>query len=396
MGSKGNKKFSLSSRLDELLAQANIKRALVSAKLAVVFETFSLFSVYPEQLPWLKLAIAASVIASICLLAVVEVRSRIPSLSLAQQRRLYFGYWLTVMLTMTPYFYIDAAFMNVPLNSAIFYALLVISSVLTRREIFVVFPVCCAYICGAQAIFGAPASLVLASAVICAGAMTLACAMHRCFIDMTRKLQTESETDQLTGLLNKRAGMARMGALHSLCKRMGKRYAVYFIDIDYFKNYNDTYGHMKGDVVLTSVAQCMSRCFTRDTDVVCRLGGEEFAIMIADASAETACKLAGRLTAAIESLNIKSGKNAAYDSLSVSIGVTMNDFTSTEGSESEVIKKLLAKADDQLYIAKRAGRGCTSMNGLILHRCKERADNAQAVDKPVRPREAMERMETVS
>ena len=130
-------------------------------------------------------------------------------------------------------------------------------------------------------IAGADFWYILRAVVGISGAgVLLSYSLHSGYLDVIQSLRVESDQDDLTKLYNRKAGLVRMGSLLALCKRMSRTAAAYYIDIDYFKSYNDTYGHLAGDHALIDVSSCIRRCFARETDVLCRMGGEEFAVLI--------------------------------------------------------------------------------------------------------------------
>lgn len=155
----------------------------------------------------------------------------------------------------------------------------------------------------------------------------------------------EGATDPLTGLGNRRAfdaALAHASALHGL---WGQRVCLLLIDVDLLKGLNDRHGHAAGDAALQRVGAQLARIFLRRTDVVARIGGDEFAVLLRDAGADDAARLAERLVAAVAST-----MHAVPVPISVSVGVAAlhGDETATEW---------YARADTALYEAKAAGRG---------------------------------------
>ncbi|MGH8595493.1 MAG: GGDEF domain-containing protein, partial [Gammaproteobacteria bacterium] len=122
--------------------------------------------------------------------------------------------------------------------------------------------------------------------------------------------------------------------------------SLIMIDVDYFKSVNDTHGHVAGDAVLTAVAGAIVGC-TRDSDVVFRFGGEEFAVILTNTSAAGACLLAERIRASISDLTLDA--NGGGVKVTVSLGVAQ-----LLPAESKF--DLLQRADSLLYRAKIRGR----------------------------------------
>lgn len=166
-----------------------------------------------------------------------------------------------------------------------------------------------------------------------------------------KKLETASITDALTELFNRRYFNLVYNRELTRCIREKKSLAFMMLDIDYFKGYNDTYGHLQGDASLKSVANAMKKTLKRPGDYLFRLGGEEFGVLIADIDEEKAYHMAEKLRQNILSLGIEHKANKANKYLSISIGV-INLFPNQTSDPEEIIQK----ADENLYQAKTQGR----------------------------------------
>ncbi len=161
------------------------------------------------------------------------------------------------------------------------------------------------------------------------------------------RLHHVATTDELTGLLNRRAAIARLQELWSLAARHNRPLAVILLDIDRFKHINDSHGHDAGDAVLRRVAATLRRS-TRFGESVCRVGGDEFLVLCPDATADMAAAVAGRLRKSVAAQRIR---HAGVDlSVTISLGVA------ERGPASATADDLLKAADEALYAAKRAGR----------------------------------------
>jgi len=164
------------------------------------------------------------------------------------------------------------------------------------------------------------------------------------------KLQALVRIDDLTKLLNRRALDNALDDLWSRSRRGDGIFSILFIDVDYFKFYNDTYGHQKGDEVLTAVARAISEQLPRSSDIAARYGGEEFIVVLAETDADGALFVGEKIRSAIEALNIAHSKSQS-GSISVSIGAAVYD---SEIHDS--INAVLNAADSALYKAKGSGR----------------------------------------
>jgi len=161
------------------------------------------------------------------------------------------------------------------------------------------------------------------------------------------RLQTMALTDVLTGLNNRRQVMERLDEEFQRAVRLGESICLISIDIDHFKRINDTYGHPFGDLVLKSVADRM-QSGVRPYDIVGRVGGEEFIIVVPSSPSDEAVSLAERIIAAISRETITEGK--------VQVTVTVSAGVAVISPNDTGIDDLLRRADRALYQAKAEGR----------------------------------------
>ncbi|MBE9563733.1 MAG: diguanylate cyclase, partial [Proteobacteria bacterium] len=168
------------------------------------------------------------------------------------------------------------------------------------------------------------------------------------------ELELLSKTDALTKIANRRAYEERLLREIDSTRRSHTMLALLMIDIDYFKPFNDNYGHDSGDLALSRVAGAIKDSLPRATDLAARFGGEEFIVLLPTTGAEGAYKVAERIRANVKALAITHEFSQVMDSVTVSIGIS----SLTGDSLNEV--DLLKQADDALYESKRAGRNrCT-------------------------------------
>ncbi|WP_158638101.1 GGDEF domain-containing protein [Shewanella donghaensis] len=161
------------------------------------------------------------------------------------------------------------------------------------------------------------------------------------------QFRKQAQVDSLTGIFNRGTGQEQAENEFIQVQARGGEYSVLVMDLDFFKNINDSYGHATGDWVLKKVAEILTT-ESRDTDIVCRMGGEEFAIFMPFLPKATAVELAERIRSEIESMNTRfSGHEFA---VTASFGVS--EITSNDLS----VDPLLKKADVELYRAKSEGR----------------------------------------
>jgi len=169
--------------------------------------------------------------------------------------------------------------------------------------------------------------------------------------DLRRQLHREAVTDPLTGLYNRRFLMERLRSEVDSLDRYGGVCSVIMLDLDYFKRYNDTYGHVAGDEVLGELADVCRR-EARDADVVARYGGEEFTVVLPDTAWREAVEAAERIRQAVESTAFEHEQVLPRGSLTVSLGVA--GYPEHAGTAD----RLIQMADRALYRAKEAGRNC--------------------------------------
>lgn len=166
--------------------------------------------------------------------------------------------------------------------------------------------------------------------------------------DLVRRLKRLAAHDPLTGVLNRRAFQETAGETLSEQANQGSPVTIMMLDIDRFKNINDTYGHATGDLVLTVFADIVCTSL-RDGDVIGRLGGEEFGVLLPYCTKADGRNIAERIRKMVAATAIAI-PNGGDLSATVSIGIS-----SSEGSLSD-LNLLLSRADAALYSAKRAGR----------------------------------------
>jgi putative two-component system response regulator len=164
---------------------------------------------------------------------------------------------------------------------------------------------------------------------------------------LNQRLEKLAITDDLTGLYNRRQAMQRLEEQWTLGDRYSRAISIVTFDIDHFKQVNDTYGHSAGDAALRSVAQTLIEC-VRSSDIVCRIGGEEFLVLLPTQRAEEANFCAERCRQAVMAREIEFEGRKMRITLSAGVASRLPGMTQ--------FTELLREADEALYAAKRAGR----------------------------------------
>lgn len=177
--------------------------------------------------------------------------------------------------------------------------------------------------------------------------------------DAMAACMTESQTDALTSIANRRGLDHELVRAFAIRRRTGMTFSMLFIDIDHFKRVNDKHGHMVGDQLLKSLSRRLVSTF-RESDFVARFGGEEFVAILPQTTLEEACKAAERIRSIISSTTHSIGDLEIC--VTTSIGIKEVQLGETES-------ELIQRADKALYAAKNGGRDCSYYHdGVMCHR----------------------------
>jgi diguanylate cyclase (GGDEF)-like protein len=166
-----------------------------------------------------------------------------------------------------------------------------------------------------------------------------------------RDLFTKANVDALTGIYNRRYIENNLAQTMEFLSRSNSLLSVLMMDIDFFKRYNDTYGHDKGDLCLKAVAMALSRGVSRANDFVARYGGEEFLAVLPNTDETGARAIAEKLLDNVRDLEISHTGNEASPNVTVSIGVASGTVSFTQRQD-----EFLKRADEALYMSKQNGR----------------------------------------
>ncbi|NEQ40921.1 MAG: diguanylate cyclase [Okeania sp. SIO3I5] len=166
-----------------------------------------------------------------------------------------------------------------------------------------------------------------------------------------QQLQKVARLDGLTGIANRRYFDEYLEKEWRRLTRTKLPLSLILCDVDYFKYYNDYYGHLAGDDCLQKIAQTIKKTVKRSADLVARYGGEEFAIILPNTSGKNAEKVVELIRTAIHKLQINHSTSRVSKYVTMSMGIASVTPTKTESSQS-----LIAKADEALYNAKEKGR----------------------------------------
>lgn len=166
---------------------------------------------------------------------------------------------------------------------------------------------------------------------------------------LARKMDAMANSDPLTGVANRRYFATVSEEILEEVSRQHESLALILLDVDFFKRFNDRYGHQQGDECLVAVADCLSTSLREPTDVVARYGGEEFVILLYGADAEAAETVAKRIAGELALCAIPHADSTVSDQVTASQGIAL-------WRRGESIEALLVRADEALYRVKDGGR----------------------------------------
>lgn len=169
---------------------------------------------------------------------------------------------------------------------------------------------------------------------------------------LTDDLRNATMLDSLTQIANRRRFDERLTREWLRSARTNESISVLMVDVDHFKRFNDTYGHLAGDVCLMQVAEALRSSCQRPADLAARYGGEEFSILLPGVAMDGAQHVANRILKALKVLALPHANSPTAAHVTVSIGIGYFDRVLQSGNERE----LLAASDKALYAAKGAGR----------------------------------------
>lgn len=176
--------------------------------------------------------------------------------------------------------------------------------------------------------------------------------------EINRKLVDISLQDSLTNLANRRWFDQKITLEWGSAKLTQSDFSMLMIDVDFFKDYNDFYGHIAGDRCLQKIANILTEVMSRPTDFIARYGGEEFICILPNTDAAGARKISDEILSAVSDANIVHEKSTVHASITVSIGC----FT-TNGDASLGVGNIIEEVDKLLYLSKKRGRNCVTQNG---------------------------------
>lgn len=359
---------------NQFVKEINIRRISYTAAIFILMEILNLvFKTYSYKS---YIDTTTSIISMVILIVISVIYITIISIfynkiltSEKLTRFIYLSFWMIMIIAMKPFFITDimtAKELSVysPFNITIICLLLVIIPMFSFPELCSIYTEI--FICNLilTIMYNAPFIYTVYVFAICLFSFLISHFIQNQYINMIMRLNFEVRIDYLTGVMNRRGGIDKIHTIFELVKRQTGILVMYMIDIDYFKSYNDKFGHIEGDNVLKKVAQSITDTYGRVSDVVCRYGGEEFLVCSVIKNKHEAEQMAKKLLDNIQALKIEASNKTVSEYLTVSIGYVIyntepNDITTN-------VAKLIDYADKALYEAKNTGRNKISSNNYLI------------------------------
>jgi diguanylate cyclase (GGDEF)-like protein len=217
--------------------------------------------------------------------------------------------------------------------------------------------------------------------------------------EMNKALRKAAATDPLTGVANRRHFDEALQREWLRAQRTGAPLSLLMIDVDYFKQYNDFYGHLEGDQCLRAVARALARVVHRPADLLARYGGEEFSILLPDTHGRGGCSVARYALQEVRSAQLPHARSTINGQVSISVGVSAFEVFEHDNSGAlrrdllleprTAVTELLDAADQALYAAKKGGRNHARYLGISDRSKPERAFDLRSPESfpPVPARE---------
>jgi diguanylate cyclase (GGDEF)-like protein len=183
--------------------------------------------------------------------------------------------------------------------------------------------------------------------------VSMAVSRERKLRELAVELESQTLVDGLTGIANRRRFDLHLEDEFRRAKRNASPISLIMIDVDYFKNYNDHYGHQRGDECLMQIAATLGGALNRSRDLAARYGGEEFTVILPDTNEVGALQMAESMRAEVEAMMVEHAGSGIGQYVTISLGLsTLIPEIDTESGG------LIRAADRALYQAKRSGRNC--------------------------------------
>jgi diguanylate cyclase (GGDEF)-like protein len=182
---------------------------------------------------------------------------------------------------------------------------------------------------------------------------------ERDLLSTNDRLTVMASMDALSGLANRRGFQSRLDFEWFKTLETGEQLSLLMIDVDHFKLFNDTYGHLEGDTCLSRIGEVLAGIANQAKGFAARYGGEEFCLMLPNTGADTARTIAESVRAAVQVLALPHA-TSSYQTVTVSVGIAV-----TSPNETQHPMDLVEAADAALYAAKHGGRNAVVEHGFV-------------------------------
>lgn len=353
---KNARDFSEFGPIQKLVNEFNIKRILIVAAVMLVFITIDLFDIsrtYSDTLYFLSASILTVILVGYFIF--IRFFMKIDKYTNTQIRIVYLSFWILVSLAYLPINIGNAMIARTNLDGFLYLALLVVVPIFSLYESIAVYSVFLLNNIVPFIIYGVPASAYVFLLGLIVIGFVFSYIIQGQYLSVVTKSKEEVYTDYLTKISNRKGGLETMKTVFEMCRYHNKLFAVYMIDIDHFKDYNDKFGHVNGDKVLVEVANAIKRFFYQPSAVVFRMGGEEFTACCSVNSLLDAEENAKNLLKEVENLQLEAAYMRVSRYVTISVGYTI--YVPEEDKDLQVNEKMLIEqADKALYKAKSSGR----------------------------------------
>lgn len=345
-----------SKSLDEIICNWNINRILVLAVLSIVFQLANLLNpaIYYSDFQLKSVFVLLGLNILFLMFLIVIRLGNMAGITFKQW--VYLLFWYIFPLSLSSFYINDIKNNQFPINLFIVLILIAAYPILNRLQTAIIFSVPLALNIAFLFIYKPDINFIIYSAIGMVSALFIAATVHGKYLDVLAELSNSCTYDGLTNILNRHAGYQRAFNMLEMCKRNHQFFCVYMLDIDYFKEYNDTFGHQSGDNALKSVASCIKNTFARSQDIVCRFGGEEFLICCSNQNEDSFEMMAEALLDNIYDLKLEAGKKHISPYITASLGYTVFNTDKNYSFDDVTLDSLIKLADQALYKAKSLGR----------------------------------------
>ncbi|NLO47071.1 MAG: GGDEF domain-containing protein [Clostridiales bacterium] len=350
------KSVEFTPELMQYVHKLNIIRISFASAVVVLFQIFSV-GFAQDKPTHITASLTISIIGIAYFIGSI-ILSKGSIQKIKNSRLFQMSFWIVMLFAMIPYFARDIAFAVEsgyvkPINLTLYTIAVITFPVFTIAKLSTIFTLVFIVNISIALTRNAPLGFYVDTVLVSVVGLVTAIIFQYQNLLTICKLQLEIRIDGLTGILNRRAGIEKLETTFELCKRSLEPIAVFMVDVDFFKHYNDTFGHIKGDMALKNVSSAIKSVFARSTDMICRYDGEEFLISAA-CTEEEASKSAKMLLSTILGMQMKVPGNPISDVLTVSIGYTV--YEPVKNHYNADISAIIDKADAAMYEAKNSGR----------------------------------------